>query len=71
VTVLPFPQRRNDGEIWEPWVDESAIARHFDVSTRTVRRWRADDMPSRLIGGSRRFRVSEVEGWHEARETPR
>lgn len=50
--------------MWEPWVSEIVIARHYNVSARTVRRWRAQGMPSRLLGGSRRFRLSEVESWH-------
>jgi phage terminase Nu1 subunit (DNA packaging protein) len=66
-TVLSFPQRRQDGEVWEPWLDEKAIARHFGASTRTVRRWMRDGMPSRLIGGLRRYRLSQCEDWHEQR----
>jgi hypothetical protein len=34
--VIAFPARHADGERWEPWVDESAVARHFGVSARTV-----------------------------------
>jgi hypothetical protein len=63
--VIAFPERRVDGHTWEAWVDEHQIARHFHTSTRTVRRWRAQGMPSRLIGGSRRYRISEAEAWHE------
>lgn len=66
--IIPFPQRQVDGETWEPWVDEPTIARHFDASDRTIRRWRAQGMPSRLVGGLRRYRLSECEAWHEARE---
>lgn len=62
--VVRFPRRHVDGELWEPWVDEQALARHFSVSTRTVRRWRAMGMPSRLIGGVRRYRIGEAERWH-------
>jgi hypothetical protein len=66
--VFAFPDRHTrDGVRWEPWVDETVIARHFDVSTRTVRRWRADGMPSKLIGCSRRYRISHAESWHERR----
>jgi phage terminase Nu1 subunit (DNA packaging protein) len=66
--VVAFPTRRaEDGELWEPWVAEAALARHFGVSGRTVRRWREEGMPSHLIGGSRRYRISQAEAWHERR----
>jgi hypothetical protein len=67
--VIPFPQRRDEsGETFEPWRDEKFIARHFNVSTRTVRRWRAEGMPSKLLGRSiRRYRLSECERWHDER----
>lgn len=66
--IVRFPQRYVDGEAWEPWVDEHAIARHFSVSTRTVRRWRVAGMPSLLVGAQRRYRIAEAERWH--REPP-
>lgn len=65
--VIAFPPKRRDGAQWEPWLGEGAVARHFDVSPRTVRRWRAEGMPSRLFRGSRRFRLSEIEHWHAER----
>jgi hypothetical protein len=66
--VVAFPERRaEDGERWEPWVVEAVLARHFGVSGRTVRRWREQGMPSHLIGGSRRYRISQAEAWHERR----
>ena len=65
--VFEFPARHQDGEIWEPWVNEDVAARHFGISSRTLRRWRAEGMPSRLFRGSRRFRLSEIERWHGER----
>jgi hypothetical protein len=62
--VIAFPARKRGGGRWEPWVPESIVARHYDVSTRTVRRWREAGMPSRMMGSSRRFRLSEIEAWH-------
>lgn len=62
--VVPFPRRYVDGELWESWVDEHALARHFSVSTRTVRRWRAAGRPSLLVGSQRRYRISLAEEWH-------
>jgi phage terminase Nu1 subunit (DNA packaging protein) len=66
--VIAFPTRRDEaGVVWEPWVDEDGVARHFGVSGRTVRRWRAEGMPSRLIGGSRRYKIAACEQWHRER----
>jgi hypothetical protein len=63
--VIAFPARFDrNGEAWEPWVDERTIARHFNASERTIRRWRTLGMPSRLFEGLRRYRVSECEAWH-------
>jgi|tagenome__1003787_1003787.scaffolds.fasta_scaffold13258677_1 hypothetical protein len=66
--VLAMPARPENREPWEPWLDGRALARHYGVSTRTVRRWRAVGMPSRSFGGVRRYRLSDCERWHEARE---
>jgi hypothetical protein len=62
--LLPFQPRRRG---WEPWLDDATIARHFSVSSRTVRRWRAEGMPSKRLGGARRYRLSDAEAWHERR----
>jgi hypothetical protein len=67
--VLVLPPRPRDSAPWEPWLGESAVARHYGVSPRTIRRWRAKGMPSRLFGGVRRYRLSECEGWHELRRS--
>lgn len=53
--------------LWEPWLDERALATYYGVSTRTIRRWRAGGMPSRVFGCVRRYRLSECEHWHEQR----
>jgi phage terminase Nu1 subunit (DNA packaging protein) len=66
--ILAFPARVREGETWEPWVDERKVAQHFGVSTRTVRRWRLAGMPSQPFGGSRRFRLSQCERWHQGAE---
>jgi len=66
--LLAFPARRAARVAgYEPWVGEEAVARHYAVSTRTVRRWRVAGMPSRLLGGRRRFRIGETERWHAER----
>jgi phage terminase Nu1 subunit (DNA packaging protein) len=67
--VVRFPARRTeDGHVYEPWIDAAALARHFGVSSRTVRRWRDAGMPSGAFGGARRYRVGECERWHSERE---
>lgn len=63
-TTLSFSRRDVHSEQCERWVDERAVSRHFGVSTRTVRRWRAMGMPSLLVGSARRYRLREVERWH-------
>jgi hypothetical protein len=68
VRILRFPEHRVDGALWEPWLDEREVARHFGVADRTVRRWRAAGMPSKLFRGVRRYRLSQCEAWHEQRE---
>src|SRR4051812_43528057 len=55
----------SSGAAREAWVNERAVATYFSVSTRTVRRWRRAGMPSRLFNGARRYRISEVERWHQ------
>lgn len=67
-SIVAFPDR---GAVsWEPWLTEETLARHYDVSERTIRRWRRRGMPSRMFGGARRYRLSECEGWHEQRRSP-
>lgn len=66
--IVPFPDRfNNEGARWEPFVSEQSVARHFAVTTRTIRRWRELGMPSMPIGGTRRYRLSECQQWHERR----
>jgi phage terminase Nu1 subunit (DNA packaging protein) len=59
--VLPFPGRPDR----EPWVTKQQLARHFDVSPKTVERWTADGMPCLRPAGRRtiRYRISECENW--------
>jgi excisionase family DNA binding protein len=51
----------------EPWRGKRDIAAFFDISVRSVERMVAAGMPSRKIGGQRRFRLSEVDGWVRSR----
>jgi transposase len=66
--IIPFPAQRREGVTWEPWVDETKVAKHFGVSTRTVRRWLEAGCPTRLVGRQRRYRLSELEAWHDAQQ---
>jgi hypothetical protein len=68
-TTLSFRRHEVRGEQRERWVDERVVSRHFGVSTRTVRRWRAMGMPSLLLGGARRYRLGQVERWHHDQDT--
>ena len=52
----------------ERYCSKREIADHYGLSLRTIERWQFDGCPSRLIGGVRRFRVSEVEQWLAMRE---
>ena len=67
-TLLHLPARAS-AVGWEPWLDEGIVARHYGVSTRTIRRWRRIGMPSRVFGGVRRYRLSDCEGWQEQRRS--
>ena len=49
----------------EPWLTTTAIAEFFGCSERQIRYWKADGMPSAIIGGRRKYRPSECEPWLE------
>ena len=55
--IYQFSPRQRTHKQSEPWLNEATVGRHFGVSTRTIRRWRLEGMPSRMLGGSRRFRL--------------
>ena len=52
----------------EPWFTKRQLAVHLGFSTRWVELRLREGMPSRLMGGCRRFRLSEVEEWIDARQ---
>ena len=62
-TVVPFPRQVG----FEPWLSKKQVAAHLGFSTRWVELRIRDGLPSKLIGGQRRFRLSEVEAWIEGR----
>lgn len=47
----------------EPWVSKKQLAGHFGYSIRWVELRVREGMPSQMIGGQRRFRISECESW--------
>lgn len=47
----------------EPWLSKRQLAAYFGFSTRWVELRVREGMPSEVIGGRRRFRVSECEEW--------
>lgn len=47
----------------EPWLSKRQVAGHFGYSTRWVELRVKDGMPSQMIGGHRKFRLSECELW--------
>jgi hypothetical protein len=49
----------------EPWLDKRGLAQHLSCSVRSIEAARAEGMPSAVIFGRRKFRVSEVEHWLE------
>lgn len=45
------------------------VAKHFGVSTRTVRRWlKSTDIPHRRVAGTIRFNLAEVDHWATHRD---
>src|SRR3954467_3259598 len=49
--VVAMPTRLDGPGTFEPWLDERGLARHYAVSTRTIRRWRGRDAVSRVRPG--------------------
>ena len=56
-----FEERMPGGGV-EPYVTKEQVARHLDVTTRTIENWaREGKLPWVKIGGTARFRLSEVD----------
>jgi predicted DNA-binding transcriptional regulator AlpA len=47
----------------EPYLCKKQIAAHLGYSTRWVELKMREGLPSKMIGGQRRYRLSEVERW--------
>lgn len=61
--VCKFPSRLQA----EPWLSKRQIADYFGRSTRWVELRVREGLPSKMIGGRRGFRLSEVEAWIDGR----
>jgi predicted DNA-binding transcriptional regulator AlpA len=61
--VLRFPSRVGA----EPWLSKRQVADYFGRSTRWVELRVREGLPSKMIGGRRGFRLSEVEAWIDGR----
>lgn len=57
VVALPGSAR------FEPWVSKQQVANYLGRSTRWVELMARQGMPSRMIGGRRAYRLSEVDAW--------
>jgi predicted DNA-binding transcriptional regulator AlpA len=51
----------------EPWLSKQQIADYFGRSTRWVELRVREGLPSKMIGGRRGFKLSEVEAWIDGR----
>jgi predicted DNA-binding transcriptional regulator AlpA len=61
--IIPFPR----AAVREPWLSKRQIADYFGRSTRWVELRMREGLPSKMIGGRRGFRLSEVEAWLDRR----
>jgi predicted DNA-binding transcriptional regulator AlpA len=48
---------------FEPWVSKAQVASYLGRSKRWVELRVREGMPSRMIGGRRAYRLSEVDAW--------
>ena len=55
----------------ERWLSKREVADHYGFSVRWVEIQIGRGMPSRMIGGQRRLRLSEVDGWLQGSLTHR
>lgn len=47
----------------EPWVSKAQVASYLGRSKRWVEMMAREGLPSRMIGGRRAYRLSEVDVW--------
>ncbi len=50
----------------ERWLSKREVARYYGFTIRWVERQVAKGMPNRMIGGQRRFQISQVDRWLDA-----
>ena len=51
----------------DPLLSKRRLAAYFGCSPRTIQRWMQEGLPSQMIDGKRRFRLSEATAWAETR----
>ena len=49
----------------EKWLDKRGLAEHYSCGVRWIEQRVAEGMPSEMIAGKRKFRVSETDPWLE------
>jgi predicted DNA-binding transcriptional regulator AlpA len=64
--VIPLPVRHTPNGP-EPLLSKKQLAAHYGFSTRWVELRVNEGMPSALIGGRRRFKLSEIDHWLKRR----
>ena len=60
--VIVFPGPRS-----EAWVSKAQLAAYLGRSKRWIELRVREGMPSRMIGGRRAYRISEVDAWIDSR----
>lgn len=60
--VLKFP-----APVIEPWLSKRQVADYLGRSTRWVELRVREGLPSKMIGGRRGFKLSEIEAWIDGR----
>lgn len=63
--VIPFPAHRMGAEPYQPIL---LVQQQLGVSRRTVERWIAEGMESRLVEGRRVVRLSDAREWRAIRK---
>jgi hypothetical protein len=62
-TVAVYPAQAAATVLPLPLLNKQQVARHYGMSPRWVEYQLAKGMPSRMIGGCRRFELDAVDGW--------
>lgn len=58
-----YPEQAAPTALPLPLLTKEQVGRHYGMSARWVEYQLAKGMPSRMIGGRRRFELGAVDGW--------